>query len=361
MAMFWILMRIIVWNVPYHPDIGPKKPLQARETFADSVLEGEFQRPCLTGCSDGGAIGFPGNLKQGENVMMLIDRPVRNNETGDMDSIVSMPRLRHQAIQPRIDATPYIPDGFLEAVQKASPEIVIHASPLQKPSQRRPDKGLESYFWTFVRQATRDINSSERIGSPNISNGQYGGSQVGMMLSYPIAGQPGPDVIAYARVTAALAPLRQEEVAFGMRVRPMKSIPFSLYAEKRFGLDSGSDQGLAVFVAGGTNPKRIIEKLKFETYGQAGYVGGKAGTYFYDGSATLQRSIVEHDRKKLAIGAGVWAGGQRDIARVDIGPRADFEMPLGSVSARIAVDWRFRVVGNAQPESGLAITVSSGF
>jgi hypothetical protein len=75
----------------------------------------------------------------------------------------------------------------------------------------------------------------------------------------------------------------------------------------------------------------------------------------------LQRPIAEYDGKKLSVGAGVWAGGQRDIRRVDVGPRASFDLPMGNVLTRIAVDGRVRIAGDARPGSGGAITVSTGF
>ena len=125
--------------------------------------------------------------------------------------------------------------------------------------------------------------------------------------------------------------------------------------------DSGRNRGAAFYVAGGTGPEPVVEKITLETYAQTGYVLGDDETYFFDGSATLQRPITESGRKKLSVGAGVWAGGQRNIARLDVGPRADFAVPLGTGSARLAVDWRVRVAGDALPASGVAITVSTGF
>jgi hypothetical protein len=146
-----------------------------------------------------------------------------------------------------------------------------------------------------------------------------------------------------------------------VKVHPVHSLPFSVYAEQRLAADSGGGRGTAFYVAGGTGPDHIIEKVTLETYAQAGYVLGDYETHFYDGSATVLRPIAEADRKKLSVGAGVWAGGQRQIGRLDVGPRADFRVPLGTASARVAVDWRVRVAGHARPESGLAITVSTGF
>ncbi|MEH6701646.1 hypothetical protein [Parasphingorhabdus sp.] len=180
-------------------------------------------------------------------------------------------------------------------------------------------------------------------------------------MSYPILTKPDPDMLVYGRLGAALTPLAQEELAFGVRIQPFDDLPISIHAEKRLRADSGSDRGTAFYATGGTGPDRIVEKLALETYAQAGYVLGDDETYFFDGFATLQRPILESDRKKLSVGTGAWVGGQRNIARLDLGPRADFRIPLGKKSARIAVDWRVRVAGDARPRSGMAITLSTSF
>ena len=49
-------------------------------------------------------------------------------------------------------------------------------------------------------------------------------------------------------------------------------------------------------------------------------------------------------------------------SRLDVGPTATVGWPLGPTgAARLGVDWRFRVRGNAIPASGPAVTLSAGF
>jgi hypothetical protein len=62
------------------------------------------------------------------------------------------------------------------------------------------------------------------------------------------------------------------------------------------------------------------------------------------------------------IGAGIWGGVQKGAARLDAGPSASVAMPLGrGTNGRIAIDWRFRLAGEAVPDSGPALTLSAGF
>jgi len=104
-----------------------------------------------------------------------------------------------------------------------------------------------------------------------------------------------------------------------------------------------------------------VDRFALETYAQAGFVLGRNETYFFDGSATVQRPIAEFGGRRLSAGAGLWAGGQRDIHRLDVGPRVSLELPVGNSLTRVAVDMRVRVAGNARPGSGAALTVSSSF
>lgn len=217
------------------------------------------------------------------------------------------------------------------------------------------------YFWIYARQGSFAGQIGPGTGKRSQSNGQYGGSQTGAILSYHLPDMPFPDISLYGRLSAALDPWSEQEFAFGTRIRPVRSLPVALHLEQRLDAGSGGNSGTAIFVTGGTGPDQIVERFALETYAQAGYVLGRNETYFFDGSATVQRPIAEFDEKKLSVGAGLWAGGQRDITRLDIGPRASFDLPVGSVMTRIAVDGRVRIAGSARPGNGAALTVSTSF
>ena len=72
--------------------------------------------------------------------------------------------------------------------------------------------------------------------------------------------------------------------------------------------------------------------------------------------------MLDVGRAQARIGAGAWGGIQKGASRLDAGPGATVSMPLSpKVFGRLAVDWRFRVAGNAEPDSGPALTVAAGF
>ena len=105
---------------------------------------------------------------------------------------------------------------------------------------------------------------------------------------------------------------------------------------------------------------------QLEAYGQAGWVGGTGATGFADGQASITGGVplaarLSDNALRLGLGVAVWGGAQRDAQRFDIGPTMRFDLRLGEVPARLTIDWRERVAGDASPDSGVAATLSTGF
>ncbi len=203
--------------------------------------------------------------------------------------------------------------------------------------------------------------------SPSVSSSgfapSYGGSQAGAVLRYRLnpASARRPEV--YLRATSALVQ-RERAVAAGLSIRPAPRLPVRLAAEARLQDDTAGARVRPVVMAiTELAPARLPFGFTAESYAAAGYAGGRGGGAFGDAQITAERPIAG----ALHGGGGIWAGGQqngaakRDIGRVDIGPRASVRLDLGGQNARIAVDWRQRVAGNAAPKSGAAITLSAGF
>lgn len=108
-------------------------------------------------------------------------------------------------------------------------------------------------------------------------------------------------------------------------------------------------------------PVSLPGKARAEFYAQAGYVGGAGATPFADGQLRIDGRVVQAGPLEVRAGAGAWGGVQRDAARFDVGPAVTLGVSQSAASARIGLDWRFRVAGTARPASGPALTVSAGF
>lgn len=191
----------------------------------------------------------------------------------------------------------------------------------------------------------------------------YGASQAGAVLRYRLAPQSAHRPFAYARATTTLRGVNEQQAALGLGLRPIPRLPVSAAAEVRV-LEGPGGRKLqpAGFVVTELAPIALPAKLQAELYAQAGYVGGAFATPFADGQLRVDHSLASFGRAAARVGGGAWGGAQKGAARLDVGPTANVWFPLSQSSgARLALDWRLRVAGDAQPDSGPALTLSAGF
>lgn len=226
------------------------------------------------------------------------------------------------------------------------------AAPGPAPARRWRADG-----WIMAREG------SGFAGSPSASRlPGYGGSQAGAVLRYRLAPSSARDPFLYARASRALTDGGETDVGVGAGVRPVASLPVTLLGELR--ITETPARTLvrpAVLAVGGLPPQRIDSATEAEAYAQAGYVGGAFATAFVDGQARIDRRIARAGEVEWRMGAGVWGGAQRGAVRLDVGPSASARFVLGEIPVRVSLDYRERVAGEAQPGSGIAVTVAGGF
>jgi len=355
LATIWIGVRIILWNSPAEIDRHPEYPAIGQAGLHD--VNGKTSRLATPPSARPEDNRRKSNPRRRYGSAPTRERGIRVSRNVTLPAS-RMPSFPWQNIGD--DRGFFLQTAFTRPTTVARRRVRTFV-PLPNPSAQPDSNRMTAYLWIYARGDSRTDQADVAVGGRSIANGQYGGSQAGAILAYRLSNRPVPEIAVYTRLSTALAPLGQQEVALGMRIRPVSSLPVALHAEQRFGIGRGGESGPAFYLTGGSGPDQVVEKFALETYAQAGYVLGENETYFFDGSAVLQRPVAEMGPTKLSIGSGVWAGGQRDISRIDVGPRAALTVPLGTVSARIAVDWRLRVAGDARPESRAAITVSTGF
>lgn len=183
------------------------------------------------------------------------------------------------------------------------------------------------------------------------------------MLRYRLAPQSPHRPEAYLRLSSALNSPADKDAAVGLSARPVAALPLRAMAELRLSERSGTARlRPAALLVTELAPIDMPHETRAEFYGQAGYVGGRNATAFADGQARVDKRIAQFGGAELRAGAGAWAGAQKGAARLDAGPSAALGLPFGtSGSARLGLDWRMRVAGDARPGSGLALTLSAGF
>jgi len=215
--------------------------------------------------------------------------------------------------------------------------------------------------WAFWRQGS---------SAAPVSQGRvpiYGASQAGAVLQYRLDPASPRDPRLYTRAYRALVGGGESELALGGSLRPLPRLPLRVAGEVRYTDGAASDTiRPAAYVVSALAPVQMPYGARLEAYGQAGWVGGPDPTAFADGQASLTREWrqiagMTDDALRLSLGAAAWGGAQKDAQRIDIGPTVRFDMRLGPVPARLSIDWRARVGGDASPTSGVAATISTGF
>lgn len=211
--------------------------------------------------------------------------------------------------------------------------------------------------WLLLRPNATTVSPGPRVGT-------YGASQVGAVLRYRIDRIDPHRPSLYVRAASALNGTREQEAALGLSARPLAHVPVIAMAEGRL-VRSGGGVRLKPAVALVTElpPKRLPFGFTGEAYVQAGWIGGRSPTAFVDGLARAERPVLDPaEGFSLRAGAGAWAAKQRGASRVDVGPVASLNLRLSNTaSARVEADWRWRVAGRSRPDSGPALTISTGF
>ena len=208
--------------------------------------------------------------------------------------------------------------------------------------------------WLMMRQ---DTTTAVASGRPS-----YGRSQAGAVVRYRLAPASGHAPQAYARASSALAGPLERDLAAGLSARPLPRVPLRVALEARVSqTGQGTELRPAAIAVTEFPPVRLPRGLRAEAYVQAGYVGGTYATAFVDGQGRVERAVGHIRGAEIAVGAGAWGGAQEGAARLDVGPTAAISFRLGVGHGRLAADYRVRIAGDADPDSGPALTLSAGF
>lgn len=293
-------------------------------------------------------------------------------DTGDFSPAIAAPNRGGSGFIPN-DLYPLL---FVDAVRESSallarkkiatgqPAISGKWGFLTKPNDIRRDSNGVSSGQTDISRSSLGSRLSvygyifgrSGNGSANALGARYGGSQAALQAAYSINDNIGWDAVV--RVQTALNS-DDKELAAGVRVRPLRAVPISVIAEHRF-RPSNAD-GLAFYAAGGKSAIPLPIDFKLNIYGQAGLSTAGPDTLFFDAQAVAERPIHTSGNVTVSAGGGAWAGGQSDAQRLDIGPSLSVTLSSGNQNYRLSGDWRERVSGNAAPDSGVAITLSTDF
>ncbi|HWU92235.1 MAG TPA: hypothetical protein VN106_03200 [Sphingomicrobium sp.] len=257
------------------------------------------------------------------------------------------PRAQFYPSQPVLDEWPLV--NLASAGRQAARSETV--TPLQSPvpaiHQARLDR-VQLSMWALLR-STQALSAAP---SPSLApNGMLGGSQAGARLIYNLN-----ELVGAMLRTSTEVGRRGGEVALGVRVHPLQSVPVWITAERRqaLGKYGGGRSAFALFAEGGVYDRPLGGKFVLNGYAEGGVVGLRRRDIFADAALTVTRPVY----KKFSAGIGVWGGVQPGVYRVDVGPRVTMQVRK---NVRVHFDYRQRVAGNARPGSGPAVTLAGDF
>jgi hypothetical protein len=233
---------------------------------------------------------------------------------------------------------------------------VVGATPLL-PLPRWPDQPADRWSLSFAAYWRDAKAAPATLGPGGLTT--LGGSQTAVRVGYQI--DRTVLLRAYARLTDTPGPRGQSDIAVGLAVRPVLRIPVDVHLEQRFAVDGGARDATLVYAAGGVDDQPLPHDFRLSAYAQAGIAYNARAAGFADAILVVEREIASKRGGRLSLGQVTAASVQPGARRVDVGPRVTIDLPRLGNGASIALDWRERVAGTAQPGSGLALTVAADF
>lgn len=359
----WFAVRAVVWESPFPaPVAAAAKSAKGLIVQDPGVTAGE--QPAIA--PDPGP-AIPPAKEPSEPMWLKLASALPSEEGSAAPALAADRRWRKASVPPHVasghnfliaaaftpaDAPRELTAAILRARDDAAP--VSPFPSLAGDTSRVAAKRWSGDAWVLARSDTTTPVTSGR--------GSYGKSQAGAVVRYRLAPDSGHRPAVYARASAALADEAQPEVAVGLTARPVPGVPVAVAAEARVAdLHKGTEVRPAVFAYSELPPRELPFGTRAEAYVQGGYVGGHYATAFIDGQVRVDRAVTQVGAATLRAGGGAWGGAQHGVKRLDIGPGATLAVKLGATPLRMSADWRFRVAGRANPGSGPALTVSTGF
>jgi hypothetical protein len=211
----------------------------------------------------------------------------------------------------------------------------------EPPSRSKVDR-LSLASWATMRN---------KAGPDGLANGgMLGGSQAGARLSWRFT----PKLAAELRASAPVNSQRGAEAALGVRYQPFSRWPIALNLERRQSIKEYGQSAFAVFAEGGLYGQPLPWQSMLDGYFQAGIVDFNNPDWFADGQVAVTRPVW----RNLSAGLGAWGGAQPGVSRFDVGARASLRI---GTRMRAHIDYRLNVAGNAQPGSGVVVTLAGDF
>lgn len=157
---------------------------------------------------------------------------------------------------------------------------------------------------------------------------------------------------------------RSAQAALALTWRPVPAVHVA--AERLIRAGPKSRDAWTVRVAAGGEALRPPGRRAWNAwsaYGETGIVGTHRQDLYAASALRVGRGIGLSEKVSLTLGGGLWASVQHyDLTAhwVEVGPSAQLRLET-KPPVNVALDYRLRINGNADPGTGPALTVSTGF
>lgn len=269
-------------------------------------------------------------------------------------SAMGAPPVSNTAIHPRIALLPAAerePQPTPAMAEAAPPPPPFNLPAPSRVASPRPESRWSGNAYLFARNGG---------GETLAAGGQLGGGQAAARIAWRL-NRDGPSRFALAaRINTPLDDRRGAEAAIGVDIHPLPSQPLRLSIERRIDVGGHGRNAWSAYAAGGFW-RDLGANIETDGYAQAGVVGAKSRDLFADGALRIVHRQAIAPVMVLRLGGGIWGGAQPGVERLDVGPRAALSMPVANTTLTTAIEGRFRVVGDAAPGSGVALTLAADF
>jgi hypothetical protein len=345
----WILGRVLAYHPVWPDHLPPARPTQTNAQLAHALAPQAFEAQGDSTAPNPShfdpAAFHPINTSNKPLIPNHWQKP--NWAKGTTPLIRKEPAKTGLMPYPLSPAdAPTVPNQPPATSSLTHPHSAATSSSMPKP---------RAYLWSASMWiAWRDRASGAGLSS----NGQLGASQIGGRIDRKLVSNATASIALYSRASAAMDQPHDGEIAMGLSLRTHILLPSTIGIERRLNLKPGKRDAMAIVATTGFGPTNFGPNVIAEGYGQAGVVGFERQDAFVDGRLT-----VTHPLGSSGISAGVAlsGGAQPHVSRMDIGPVIEARLPLGDAKPRLSLEWKERIGGNANPGSGVALTLAADF
>ncbi|MEA3539832.1 MAG: hypothetical protein U9R73_11970 [Pseudomonadota bacterium] len=217
-----------------------------------------------------------------------------------------------------------------------------------------------------------DAYSLVRSGGAGFASDRplLGGGQSGIRLGYtpgPLARRP---IELFGRLAIAHDWLdlkgRSAQGALGAAWMPLGRDGPAVSGERLIAIGREGRNAWAIRVSGGAwHAADAKLPIDLSAYAEAGVVGASSRDGFAGAQALALYPVAAREGTRIGLGGGVWGsvqdGGGRTASRLEFGPGAQLSQRIGTGTIELRGEYRFRVAGDAAPDSGPALTIATRF